>query len=220
MIGSVETHRLIAEGGSPVDRLSELLGGAVQFQYTCLDRIVLNGYLERLQRPENIVYFFREVVGIGCIEPAVLAGRTERYRAWVEQYTREQGIPVLVPPRGARKEDLARAYYDGRLGPKEGVACVLASLETSRTFISYPPRRPAQGGGADYRHIGTGRKRFLHYYWYVRDPVMGPMSLRVATYLPFTITCYLNGHDFLAGALHQAGISSYQADNALLQSLP
>ena len=55
-----------------MDRLLELLGPAVQFVYTCWDRIVLNGYLERLQRPENLVHFFHDVVGIACIEPAVL----------------------------------------------------------------------------------------------------------------------------------------------------
>jgi hypothetical protein len=38
-----------------VDRLSELLGQAVQFVYTCWDRIVLSGYIERLQRPENLI---------------------------------------------------------------------------------------------------------------------------------------------------------------------
>jgi hypothetical protein len=47
-----------------VDRLSELLGHAVQFVYTCWDRIVLSGYIERLQRPENLIYFFQDVVGI------------------------------------------------------------------------------------------------------------------------------------------------------------
>ena len=56
----------------PMERLLELLGPAVQFVYTCWDRIVLNGYLERLQRPENLIYFFHDVVGIACIEPAVL----------------------------------------------------------------------------------------------------------------------------------------------------
>ena len=54
-----------------MQRLLELLGPAVQFVYTCWDRIVLNGYIERLQRPENLIYFFHDVVGIACIEPAV-----------------------------------------------------------------------------------------------------------------------------------------------------
>ena len=38
-----------------MERLLELLGNAVQFAYTCWDRIVLNGYIERLQRPENLI---------------------------------------------------------------------------------------------------------------------------------------------------------------------
>ena len=59
-----------------MDRLSELLGQAVQFVYTCWDRIVLTGYIERLQRPENLIYFFHDIVGVDCIEPAVLEQRT------------------------------------------------------------------------------------------------------------------------------------------------
>ena len=62
-----------------MDRLSELLGIAVQFVYTCWDRIVVNGYIERLQRPENLIYFFHDVVGIACIEPKVLEQRTNAY---------------------------------------------------------------------------------------------------------------------------------------------
>jgi hypothetical protein len=41
-----------------VDRFSELLGRFVQFTCTAWGRIVLNGYIDRLQRPENIVHFF------------------------------------------------------------------------------------------------------------------------------------------------------------------
>ena len=41
-----------------MDRLSELLGSHVQFAYTAWDRIVLNGYIERLKRPANLAYFF------------------------------------------------------------------------------------------------------------------------------------------------------------------
>jgi hypothetical protein len=115
-----------------------------------------------------------------------------------------------------RKEELVRPYY-GRLGPREGVACVLTSLETNRTFISYTPQRTPRSGDERYRRIGTGRKRFLHLYWYVWDPVMGPISLRVSTYLPFTITAYLNGHHFVGERLRQAGVTLYQQDNAILR---
>jgi hypothetical protein len=199
-----------------VDRLSDLFGERVQFRYSCLDRIVLHGYLTGLQRPEQLVYFFHDVVGVACIEPKVLLGRTTAYRDWVDRYTQGQGIPVLAAPKGERKEEVVRPYY-GKLGPQEGIACVLTSLENSRTFISYTPQRTPRSGDTDYRRIETGRKRFLHLYWYVWDPVMGPMSLRVSTYLPFTITGYLNGHHFVGERLRQAGIALYQRDNAILR---
>jgi hypothetical protein len=149
-----------------MERLSAVLGQAVQFVYTCWDRIVLNGYLERLQRPEYLVHFFHDVVGIPCIEPAVLEQRTNAYKAWVRQFTDERGIPVLqAPPKGVRKEDFVQPYYR-RLRSGESVACVLTSLEQGRTFVSYTPRWKVASGDANYRQIKACRKRFLHYYWY------------------------------------------------------
>jgi hypothetical protein len=197
-----------------VDRLSELLGHHVQFSYTALDRIVLHGYLELLQRPEVLVHAFRQV-GVTCIEPSVLASRTDRYRAWVRSYTEKNGIPVLPAPKGERKEDVVQPYYR-RLHGAEGVACVLTSMEQGRTFVSYTPRFTPPSGDANYRIIKSCRKQFLHYYFYVLDPVMGPMSVRVATYLPFNITCYLNGHSFLAQELTRRGIRFRKDDNAIL----
>jgi hypothetical protein len=198
-----------------VDRLSELLGQAVQFAYTCWDRIVLSGYIERLQRPENLIYFFHDIVGVDCIEPAVLEQRTNAYKAWVRRTTEEHGIPILAAPRGVRKEELVEPYYR-RFKSDEGVACVLTSMEQGRTFVSYTPFRKPPSGDAAYRLIKACRKQFLHFYWYVLDPVMGPMSVRVASYFPFNVTCYLNGHSFVAQELTRDGLRFRKADNAFL----
>jgi hypothetical protein len=183
--------------------------------YTCWDRIVLNGYIERLQRPENLIYFFHDVVGVACIEPSVLEQRTNAYKAWVRRIADEDDIPVLAAPSGVRKEEVVAPYYR-RLRRSQGVACVLTSMEQGRTFVSYPLHRKPPSGDANYRLIKACRKRFLHYYWYVLDPVMGPMSVRVATYFPFNVTCYLNGHSFVAQDLTRAGIRFRKADNAFV----
>jgi hypothetical protein len=198
-----------------VDRLSELLGHAVQFTYTAWDRIVLSGYLDRLQRPENLVYFFREVTGVACVTPEVLLSRTAPYRAWITQYAQDQGIPLVAAPKDVRKEDLVAPYYR-RLKDAEGVACILTSTESGRTFVSYTPRYPPPSQDANYRLIHTCRKRFLHYYFYVLDPMMGPMSLRVGTFLPFSLAVFLNGHSFLAQDLSRQGIRFRKDDNAFL----
>ncbi len=188
-----------------MERLSELLGHHVQFTSTAWDRIVLNGYLDRLQRPENIVYFFREVVGAPCITPAVLMSRTAPYRAWMAQYAEEHGIPVVPAPKDQRKEDVVAPYYR-RFTDSAGVVCVLTSVAPGRTFVSYTPRSAPPSGDANYRLIHAARKRFLHSYFSLLDPVLGPMSLRVGTFLPFTLACFLNGHSFLAQELARHGI--------------
>jgi len=198
-----------------VDRLSELLGHAVQFQYTAWDRIVLNGYLDRLQRPENIHHFFREVIGAPAVTPEVLLSRTAPYRAWVTRYAAEHVIPLIAAPKGQRKEEVVAPYYR-QFKRAEGIAVILTSTESGRTFVSYTPRYPPSGGDPGYRLLHPARKRFLHYYFYLVDPVLGPMSLRVGTFLPFTLAVFLNGHACLAQELIRLGVGFRKDDNAFL----
>jgi hypothetical protein len=84
-----------------------------------------------------------------------------------------------------------------------------AAVENMRAF-------PTKSGDPNYRIITAFRKQFLHYYFYVLDPVMGPMSLRIATYIPFNVTCYLNGHSFMAQELTRQGIAFEKDDNAFV----
>lgn len=191
----------------------ELFGHLVHFAYGVWDRIVLRGYYERLQRPANIVYFFRDVCGIPCITPRVLAKRTTDYRKQVEAYAKRHSIEILSAPKGVRKEEFVAPHYRGK---KSGVVVILKSMEQGPTFISYEPRF-APPSGEDYRVIQRASgKQFLHYYFYVMDPVMGAMSLRVGTYLPFTLGCYMNGHSYLAQQLAQRGIRFRKDDNAII----
>ena len=48
------------------------------------------------------------------------------------------------------------------------------------------------------------------------DPVTGPVSIRVATYFPFNVTCYFNGHSFVAEQLRRDGTRFRKVDNAFL----
>jgi len=98
----------------------------------------------------------------------------------------------------------------------EGIVAILTSTESGRTFVSYAPRYPPSSGDTGYRLLHPARKRFLHYYFSLVDPVLGPMSLRVGTFLPFTLAVFLNGHSFLAQALGRLGVGFRKDDNAFL----
>ena len=58
--------------------------------------------------------------------------------------------------------------------------------------------------------------RFTHYYFYIRDEVLGPMVMRVASFFPFRTTYYLNGHSFIEQELNRAQIGFRKNDNAFL----
>ena len=67
-----------------METFAKLFERFLVFVYHCFDRIVIQGYLPLLTRPEHIVHFFRDVHGLYPITPQVLAKRTPEYRAWVE----------------------------------------------------------------------------------------------------------------------------------------
>ena len=47
-----------------METFTKLFGSLLVFVYHCFDRIVINGYLSGLLRPEQVVWFFREVLGV------------------------------------------------------------------------------------------------------------------------------------------------------------
>ena len=121
-------------------RLLQLLGRFVQFSYACWDRIVLRGYYPSLQRPANIVHLFRDVGGEARITPAVLARRTASYRAWLESYAEQQGIPILTAPKGARKEEFVAPYYRSLPAVQGNPASTPWSIASRRRVRCRTPR--------------------------------------------------------------------------------
>ena len=66
-----------------MELFTKLFGDLLLFVYHCFDRIVINGYLSGLSRPEQVVYFFRKVVGVAVLSKEILSQRTAEYQNWV-----------------------------------------------------------------------------------------------------------------------------------------
>ena len=47
-----------------METFTKLFSSLLVLVYHCFDRIVINGYLGGLSRPEQVVYFFRDVIGV------------------------------------------------------------------------------------------------------------------------------------------------------------
>jgi hypothetical protein len=88
-----------------MEEFIQLFGNLLAFVYHCFDRIVIHGYLSGLSRPEQVVYFVRQVLGLPMVSKEVLSQRTSDYRNWVEAYARNHHIPIEWAEKGVRKED-------------------------------------------------------------------------------------------------------------------
>ena len=63
-----------------MELFTRLFGDLLTFVYHCFDRIVIHGYLSGLSRPEQVVYFVRQVLSIPVVSKEALSQRTNDYR--------------------------------------------------------------------------------------------------------------------------------------------
>jgi hypothetical protein len=198
-----------------VETFTKLFGSLLLFVYHGFDRMVIHGYLSGLSRPEQVVHFFRQVLGLPVVTKEVLSQRTDDYRNWVEAYARNHQIPMEWAEKGMRKEDhVLPALRRMEKRKAFGVYFIFKSMEQGRTFRITVPKYPAQD--PNYRILAVQRSRFTHYYFYVRDAVLGPIVVRVASFFPFHATYWLNGHSFMERELERTGIGFRKNDNAFL----
>lgn len=204
-----------------METFSKLFGNLLLFVYHCFDRIVIQGYLPLLTRPEHIVHFFRDVHGVSPLTKDVLAKRTQEYQQWVEAFARNHRIPIEWPDSEAlktkrvKKEDYVRPY-GARMERQRrfGVYFIFKSLEQGPKFGVRLPKYPTDD--PNYRIVTRQRSRYTHYYFYIRDEVLGPLLMCVGSFLPFQTTYYLNGHHIIAGELQRRGVRFRTDDNAFL----
>src|ERR1700745_1371098 len=201
--------------GTAMELFTQLFGDVLAFVYHCFDRIVIYGYLSGLSRPAQVVHFFRNVVGVTAVSKEVLSQRTADYQAWVEAYARNHRLPIEWAEKGVRKEDHVLPWQR-RLAKQDayGVYFIFRSMEQGATFRVSVPKYPTTD--PNYRILEPQRRRFTHYYFYIRDEVLGPIVMRVASFFPFQTSYYLNGHSFIEQELRQAQIGFRKIDNAFL----
>lgn len=198
-----------------METFAKLLGSLLALVYHCFDRIVILGHLPLLTRPENIVHFFRDIHQVKTISKEVLRQRTDDYHRWVEAFAKKHKVPMEWAEKGVRKEDYVRPHLRRMERRNEfGVYFILKSMELGPSFRSAVPRFPVDD--PHYRILARQRSRYTHYYFYIRDEVLGPIALCVGSFLPFSVTYYLNGHHFIERELKRAGVQFRKDDNAFL----
>ena len=167
----------------------------LSFSYDSFDRIVLNGYIMSFHKANNLSYYFKFILGHLYVNQKLLFSVTGQYNKAIEALAQKHQLSCEWVEKGVRKEDYVEKYRH-RFEKKEqfGVYYILKSKENESTFrVARPNRKDCD----EDNYLAKTRKPFGHYYFYIHDKILGNMCIRVASYLPFKITVYLNGHSYI-----------------------
>lgn len=138
------------------------------------------------------------------------SGLTERIRVATHELAAQAGRPVrYLYASSLRKEDLAREIAD-QDGITEGLVCVLTAVEPCMTFTVGPNREKKK------LELRSLRGKCLHQYFYLIDPRLGWLNVRLQTWLPFTVHVVINGREWLAQELCRQGLDFEQRDNCFV----
>src|SRR5271157_2423652 len=137
--------RLMGPRGAAMELFTKLFSDLLVFVYHCFDRVVIHGYLSGLSRPEQVVHFFRQVVGAPVVSKEALSERTADYQNWVEAFARNHNTPIEWAEKGVRKEDYVQPWLRKMLRKNAyGVYFIFKSMEQGPSFRVTVPKFPTK----------------------------------------------------------------------------
>ena len=121
--------------------------------------------------------------------------------------TKQVDRPVhYLPSSKTSKEYMAREIAE-KDGITEGPVCILTAVEPCNSFEIY------RNSATKYLELVPRQRKCLHIYQYQIHPVFGFMNARIQTWFPFNIQICINGREWLARQMDEAGLNYRRADN-------
>jgi hypothetical protein len=197
--------------------INDVLEGHVTLEIECVDRILLNAYVPRLQVPGQVVRFMCEHLGQPIPSPVLFAKIGNRFRAEVRRFVAARGIPVLrlaSPDRSRwddRKVDHVRPHLEqAEREDRFGVVALVAAEEVQWVWSA---RNRARKPGATWLEFFKERRRVGAYYFYIHDPDFGLGFIKICTYAPYSARVWLNGHEWVKRQAAQIGLPFTALEN-------
>lgn len=175
------------------------------------DRLRFHGTLRMLFQPEVFeLYLLRQGVLMKDFKSFALL-LTARVKQLAIEAAAAAGRPMRYLTSSAQsKEDMARAIArQDRI--KEGLIAVFSAVEPCRSYTVRGNRETKK------LELVLQPSRCTHLYHYFFHPQFGLMHVRVQTWFPFTVDVCLNGRQWLARQMTQAGLSFDQRGNCFLR---
>jgi hypothetical protein len=191
---------------SLVERYAQRIIG----QLSCPDRVVIMGTLPGACYAEGMTHILY-ARGVRIFDYAQFAKPlADEIKSNAERLAAEAGVAIeYVKKLNFRKEDRVRQVLRER-GEHPGLVHVFSALEPCASYQPWHDKRT----GKTFLKPDSGK--CLHYYFYFIDPVLGLCYLRVATYCPFRLQFYFNGHNWLKRQLAKRRLACELVDNVIV----
>jgi hypothetical protein len=190
-----------------IERFSSGIAGVL----SGFDRLVFRGTLRQIQHCGGMMsYLWQQKVLLKNFGQHVQQV-SDRIKAASLHAAEEQARPIhYLYSSQISKEDMARKIA-AQDRVQEGLVCVLSCVEPC---MSYEVRRSAANKQLE---LASCIRKCLHLYHYWVHPQLGFLNARLQTWFPFAIQIYLNGREWLARQMDQAGLQYQRYDNCFRQ---
>jgi hypothetical protein len=192
--------------------VAEILADHVTLSVNCVDRILVNGWIPKLQGSGGLVYFLRDHRRNPVVSPALLGHMGKRFDAAVKRFAAEHEIPLVRFERGQRKDDVANDLRKKR-GDAEGVVFLGVAQERCKSFKGTKSLHPTGAVHFDFTRQSVYVNQL---YFYLEDLEWGPAFLKMSTYIPYEVKLCLNGHEWVKRQLGKEEIPFESLDNGFL----
>jgi hypothetical protein len=171
------------------------------------DRIVFRGNIRSLCYAHGMdIYLRNQGVLYKDYAEHVLEVSRQVEEASIAAYKAEGLLPRYLASSSQSKEAIARGIAAEK-NITEGTVCILTAVEPCKSFEIYSNKETKK------LELQSRMRKCKHIYHYWIHPTFGFMNARIQTWFPFRIQMCLNGREWLARQMDQAGMQYQRADN-------
>jgi hypothetical protein len=185
-------------------------GDAVIGTLCGFDRLVFRGTLRLLAHRGGMMNYLGSVkVLLRDFGDHALA-MSERLKEASTALARRSSRPIrYLASSATNKEEVARQIA-GADRIEQGLVCIVSAVEPCLTYEIVRNRE------ARVLDLKPRRRQCLYLYHYQIHPLFGFMHARIQTWFPFAVQVCLNGREWLARAMDQAGMGYIRRDNCFI----
>jgi hypothetical protein len=183
-------------------------GSTIAGSVSCFDRVIFKGYLKHLSHPCGMMKFLASHDVLLKDFDRFVRRHTDRVVASAKEMCRQEGRSYTYLNSYHIDKDATAREIAASQGIRDGLVCCFSVVERTNTF------RMVGGKGAP-KLVGAMRPCLCLYFYFI-DPRFGFMHVRLASWFPFTVQVYMNGHQWLQRRLDTEGIDYELCDNYFL----